>query len=120
MVWHLLCVFLTFHCVCFAWCFFRLTDLSQALACVQQWVVFDGDKVLVGTARDASLWLLLVAYGIGVWLAVRWKDWMMQREAAKWGWLNEGVRWGFGLTLLLLAAVLSPGGEKPPFIYFQF
>ena len=65
---------------------------------------------------------ILVATGvlIGIWLAVRWRDWMSQQEAARWAWMNDGVRWGFGLTLLLLAAVLSPGGEKPPFIYFQF
>ena len=34
--------------------------------------------------------------------------------------LARGFLWGFSLTLLLLALLLSPGGEAPPFIYFQF
>jgi hypothetical protein len=34
--------------------------------------------------------------------------------------LARGFLWGFALTGLLLAFVLSPGGEKPPFIYFRF
>jgi hypothetical protein len=28
--------------------------------------------------------------------------------------------WGFGVALLLLALLLSPAGDAPPFIYFQF
>jgi hypothetical protein len=30
--------------------------------------------------------------------------------------LAQGFAWGFGVTLLLLAILLSPGGEAPPFI----
>jgi D-alanyl-lipoteichoic acid acyltransferase DltB (MBOAT superfamily) len=30
LLWRVACVVLTFHCVCLAWCFFRLTVLSRA------------------------------------------------------------------------------------------
>src|SRR5262249_54797106 len=38
LVWRGVCVLATFHCVCLAWCFFRLTALPDSLACVRKWV----------------------------------------------------------------------------------
>src|SRR5205807_8214862 len=35
-LWRGACVALTFHAVCLAWCFFRLTALPASLACVGQ------------------------------------------------------------------------------------
>ena len=49
-----LSIILTFHAVCLAWCFFRLTDLHDALACVGKLVVFDLDKTLAGAATDLA------------------------------------------------------------------
>src|SRR5205823_3977417 len=63
-LWWVLCVALTFHCVCLAWCFFRLTVVSESLACVQKWAVFDADKLFVGGSDDVSLWLALAVYGL--------------------------------------------------------
>jgi hypothetical protein len=34
--------------------------------------------------------------------------------------LLRGFVWGFSFVLLLLALVLSVGGDAPAFIYFQF
>ena len=39
--WSTICWFLTFHCVCLAWCFFRLIDLKASLACVRTTSHFD-------------------------------------------------------------------------------
>jgi D-alanyl-lipoteichoic acid acyltransferase DltB (MBOAT superfamily) len=121
--WRVLSVVLTFHCICLAWCFFRLSVLGESLACVQKWFVFDADKVFVGGVHDWSLWLLLALYGGLVW-AVRQcgklpplAHWRARPALAP---LVGGFQWGAGVTLLLLAILLSPGGEAPPFIYFQF
>ncbi len=134
-LWRTVCVALTFHCVCLAWCFFRLTVLSESLACVRKWAVFDADKLFVGGSEDVSLWLALAVYGLLAWLAhhidfrsalvaFRWRA----GEGASLERLPAGVAspeargflWGVGVTLLLLALLLSPGGESAPFIYFQF
>lgn len=123
ILWRTVCVVLTFHVVCLAWCFFRLTVLSESLMCVKKWFVFEADKMLVGGVADSSLWLLLAVYGAIAGLAHR----SGRLEAVVAGWvpawrtpLARGFLWGFAATLLLLAVLLSPGGEKPPFIYFQF
>ena len=34
--------------------------------------------------------------------------------------LGRGLAWGFCTTLLVVAVLLAQGGDKPPFIYFQF
>lgn len=117
--WQSFCVLLTFHGVCLAWCFFRLTVLSQSLTCVSKWFVFDPEKLLVGGAADGSLWLLLAAYGVGVGLVRAWRA-ALPRPRMDWSPWTQGVAWGACAALLMLAVVLSPGGEKPPFIYFQF
>jgi alginate O-acetyltransferase complex protein AlgI len=113
-LWHGVCVVLTFHAVCLAWCFFRLTVLRESLLCVRKAVVFDADKCFVGGAGDVSLWLVLALYGVLV-LAVR-----QYRRAPSAVPLTHGFAWGLGVALLVLAVLLSPGGEAPPFIYFQF
>jgi hypothetical protein len=108
-------VALTFHCVCLAWCFFRLTNLADSLACVRKCWAFDADKLLVGGVNDVSLWLLLAAYG-----ALTGLTYLVARRTPTRPELEHGFRWGFGAALLVLAVLLSPGGDAPPFIYFQF
>ena len=123
LVWHLFCVALTFHCVCAAWCFFRLTDFTHSLACLGKCVVFDGNRLFAGGAGDGSLWLLLGLYAVLAWALRRcgsvpsWRGLLAHPRPAP---LAYGFLWGFGVALLLLALLLSPGGEAPPFIYFQF
>jgi hypothetical protein len=74
----------------------------------------------VGGAYDPSL-IALVAYGLFVWLIL-----VPGAQLWKQGWrpalapAQRGLLWGFSLTLLLLALLLSPGGDSPAFIYFQF
>lgn len=112
--WHGLCVVLTFHCVCLAWCFFRLTLLSDSLACVRKWVVFDTGRLLSPALCDPSLYLLLAGYTVVSLLACWLERWSREWEFA------DGCRWGLRLATLTLAVLLSPGGTAAPFIYFQF
>jgi D-alanyl-lipoteichoic acid acyltransferase DltB (MBOAT superfamily) len=124
VAWRLLCVALTFHAVCLAWCFFRLSVFAESVVCVQKWVVFDADKVFVGGSADVSLWLLLAAYVV-LTVAARQcgrlvpalANWELPPQRAP---LARGFLWGAGAAVLVLALLLAPAGEKPPFIYFQF
>jgi len=50
-----------------------------------------------------------------VWNARRFGTHRPRRAA-----FTGGCTWGCAATLLLLAVLLAPGGEAPPFIYFQF
>ncbi|MGE3804521.1 MAG: MBOAT family protein [Gemmataceae bacterium] len=123
VAWNGFSLVLTFACVCLAWCFFRLTVLAESLACVQKWVIFESGKILVGGAAELSLWLLLAGYACAVPLLHRLVDWAKSAELRERPGLRpvvQGVGWGVSFALLLLAFVLSPGGEKAPFIYFQF
>jgi alginate O-acetyltransferase complex protein AlgI len=122
--WRLAGVVVTFHCVCLAWCFFRLSVLSESLACVWKWFVFDADKRFAGGSADPSLWVLLGVYGALAWAALHWGK-LVAPAAGLAGRpalaaLARGFSWGAAVTLLALAVLLSPGGEAPPFIYFQF
>jgi len=123
LLWRLACVTLTFHCVCAAWCFFRLTDFTESLTCIGKCFAFDGDKLFAGASGDLSLWLLLGLYSaLGGVMSARgrlpaWDEVLTGRRQAP---LARGFLWGFSVTLLVLAVLLSPGGEAPPFIYFQF
>jgi alginate O-acetyltransferase complex protein AlgI len=121
-LWRLACQALTFHSVCLAWCFFRLNTLADSLACVRKWWAFDADKLLTGGSHDVSLWLLLAVYGALAWAAHHWArvfNGSADTEVSP-GPLIRGLVWGFGGSLVVLALLLSPGGDKPPFIYFQF
>jgi alginate O-acetyltransferase complex protein AlgI len=122
-VYRLIAITVTFHLVCLAWCFFRLTDLGESLACVKKWLVFDVDKMLVGNAADPSLLVLLAAYGLFAVAAHLSKPYLLaggQTEPSPDHPVRRGFTWGFGAALLLLALLLSPGGDTPAFIYFQF
>ncbi len=124
VAWRLTCVALTFHAVCLAWCFFRLSDFGASLICIGKWVVFDADKLFVGGAADLSLWLLLAVYGLAA-LAMhqcgRWVPALASLELPlRRAPLTRGLLWGAGAAVLALALLLAPAGEKPPFIYFQF
>jgi alginate O-acetyltransferase complex protein AlgI len=121
--WTGIAMLLTFHAVCLAWCFFRLTAWRHSVACVRKAIFFDTDLWFTGGAADPALWLLLAAYGLGAALALNWQRLPRLSEIAgrpAWQPVGRGVAWGVCVALLILAAVLSPGGEKPPFIYFQF
>jgi D-alanyl-lipoteichoic acid acyltransferase DltB (MBOAT superfamily) len=130
MAYRLCAVVVTFHLVCLAWCFFRLTDLQASVECVRKWLLFDADKILVGNAADPSLLVLLACYGVFVLLARMTRPYLlasgttgaagMATEPAPEHPLRRGFAWGFGVAMLILALLLSPGGGTPAFIYFQF
>lgn len=124
LLWKAFSWFITFNCVCAMWSFFRLTSLSDSLVCVRKLVVFDMDKALVGGASNISLWIMLAAYGLFTaagHLAGKRASVMLDKHALP-NTLNliRGFTWGIAIMLLVLAFVLSPGGEVPSFIYFQF
>ena len=82
------------------------------------------DKILVGGAENVSLWLLLMAYGLFVATAyfAGQKVTVWQEKYTIPNAVNtvRGFTWGITTMLLVLTFVLSPGGEAPAFIYFQF
>ena len=112
--WRGFAVVLTFHCVCLAWCFFRLTALSDSVTCVGKWVAFDAGKMLSPALLDRPLLVLAAAYVVTSLAVAALERW------AKGEAFVAGVRWGLRAAVLLLAALLAPGGSAQPFIYFQF
>jgi D-alanyl-lipoteichoic acid acyltransferase DltB (MBOAT superfamily) len=122
-LWRLVATALTFHCVCLAWCFFRLTDFRAALVCVSRWFTYESGKAFAGGSADLSIWTLLGLYGLVAVATIVWHQLPPLAELApktRHRPLTRGLLWGFAVVLLLLAVLLSPGGEAPPFIYFQF
>ncbi len=122
-MWQGLCVVLTFHAVCLAWCFFRLSVLEQSLVCVQKWFVFDSGRMFVGGSANRSLWILLGCYaifGLSARAVARMPQLQTEDRISELSPTFRGFLWGTASALFLLAFVLSPGGEKPPFIYFRF
>ncbi len=114
---------LSFHAVCFAWCFFRLTNLTDSFTCLEKWIYFDADKWWVGGAADGTLWLLLGIYALATAAAVyltrgaRLAEVSAQFAARS---LVRGALWGNTAALLFMAWALSPVGHNSPFIYFAF
>ena len=114
---------LTFHVVCLARSFFRLTHLSESWECLRKVVSFDSGKTLVGGAGDVSLWLLLIAYGIGAlcFAALRRGKSLPDFFAGLRGRpFLHGLIGGGAVGLLVVSLLLARTGEKAPFIYFQF
>jgi alginate O-acetyltransferase complex protein AlgI len=110
-------VVVTFHAVCFAWCFFRLTDFDDALACVRKLAVFDPDKALAGGAADFKLWLLLAAYAIATAAAVvisRGAPVSSVGQQLRSLPMLRGFYWGIAFGMLVLALTLAPGSQTHP------
>ena len=61
-VYHWLGVAFTFHLVCFAWVFFRITRFGEAWVCAKR--LFTWDVAFAGGSADVSLWILLAAYAL--------------------------------------------------------
>jgi alginate O-acetyltransferase complex protein AlgI len=114
---------LTFHAVSFAWCFFRLSKLPEAIECLQKTVSFDSQKMWVGGASDARVWLMVSAYGLATALGVRFsRGATLQNfgEKMSTGGFRQGLSWGFSVGLILAALALARKEKAVPFIYFQF
>jgi D-alanyl-lipoteichoic acid acyltransferase DltB (MBOAT superfamily) len=117
-VWHAAAVVLTFHCVCLAWCFFRLTAFADSLSCVRKWVECDPGKMWGGPWADPAVWL-----AIGLYVGFVWAADGCRRLAAAGGdraAFAGGAAWGVRLAALALAVLIAPPGTKAAFIYFQF
>jgi hypothetical protein len=116
-VWHGASVLLTFHCVCLAWCFFRLTRFADNVACVRKWVECDPAKMWSGPWTGAAVWCAILFYA-----ALAWAAEALRQKAAKSDDepLAVGAVWGVRLATLALAALLAPVGANAAFIYFQF
>jgi alginate O-acetyltransferase complex protein AlgI len=118
-LWQCVALMLTFHCVCLAWCFFRLTVFADSLACVRKWVEFDPTKMWGGPWCDPAVWL-----AIGLYLGLLGIAETCRRLATSRGDLQgsfaTGAAWGVRFGTLALAVLIAPSGPKSPFIYFQF
>jgi alginate O-acetyltransferase complex protein AlgI len=123
LAWRAASIAVTFHVVCLAWAFFRIANASAALACLKGVFVFDPHLALAGGSADPSLWLLIAAYSAAA-LALR--HMLASPGPEKLAALpvptgfRSGLLWGGSLGLGLLAWLLAPSAEVPPFIYFQF
>jgi alginate O-acetyltransferase complex protein AlgI len=111
--YHVAAIAVTFHLVCLAWCFFRLTDFHASVICVAKWWPANVAWFAGGSA-DLSVWSLLAVYA-AIAALVKWTP---PLDADSPG--RKGLAWGSAVAMLLLAVCLSPGGQAPAFIYFQF
>ena len=106
----LLSVVFTFHCVLFAWIFFRAHGFGQAFAFINGIVALRGMETL-GTVLPSILipWLLLFAIDI--------PQFMAKEHTAL-------LRWPIALRNVAIAGMLFliflGLGTRAPFIYFQF
>jgi D-alanyl-lipoteichoic acid acyltransferase DltB (MBOAT superfamily) len=114
ILWLIIAWGLTFHAVCLAWCFFRLTVFAESIECVRKCVEFDVAKMWSGTYTDPSVLMALGAYAVIV-LVATWA--MRDGETTPF---RRGLAWGVRITTLLLTLLLAPPASKQPFIYFQF
>jgi alginate O-acetyltransferase complex protein AlgI len=122
-IWTGVSIVLTFHAICFAWIFFRLTSLADIGNCIRKLYTFDAGKMFVGGSADLPLWTLLTGYAIATAIAViltRMKPLPeaiphFERQA-----FARGAAWGISFGMLVLVAALQQIGQAPPFIYFQF
>jgi alginate O-acetyltransferase complex protein AlgI len=119
LVWHAVALAVTFHCVCLAWCFFRLTAFADSVACVRKWVDCDPAKMWGGPWCDPAVWLAL-----GLYVALMSAADACGRLAGRGGEVRSafgaGAVWGVRFAALALAVLIAPSGAKSPFIYFQF
>lgn len=122
-IWVPFAILLTFNTVSLTWCFFRLTDWQESIACVRKTVNFDADKLFVGGSDDLALWIMLGAYAGAtalVHLASRGAPLPAVGEALKKRQFLRGLAWGASASLILAALALTQKGNNVPFIYFQF
>ncbi len=116
-LWHAVAVLVTFHCVCLAWCFFRLTRFEDSAACVRKWVECDAGKMWAGPWVDPAVWLALAFYAALAWAAEGLRGWSAKGTGEP---VAIGAVWGVRFAALALAALLAPTGASGAFIYFQF
>ncbi|MSR53408.1 MAG: MBOAT family protein [Gemmataceae bacterium] len=113
-VWLLVAGLLTFHAVCLAWCFFRLTVFTESIECVRKCVEFETSKMWSGTYRDPSVLLALGSYA--AILLVAWSGKPRGQATA----FHTGFAWGLRFATIILVLVMAPPASKQPFIYFRF
>ncbi len=104
---------LTFSLVCFAWVFFRASDLASASHLVTVMMGFKGGERLLPEAAMTQLAIISIA---GLLVA----HWLL-RDTDIRQWLDR-LPWpvkSLLLAVMLLLIILTPGDNRA-FIYFQF
>jgi alginate O-acetyltransferase complex protein AlgI len=122
--WRLASIAITFHVVCLAWAFFRVPRFSAAVACLKAVVRFEPAHAFAGGSANLAVWLLVgiyaaVAFSLRYVLVATGPEKLAARAAGPIGF-RTGLYWGGAAGLGVLAWLLAPSGEVPPFIYFQF
>jgi alginate O-acetyltransferase complex protein AlgI len=120
-VWRMVAIVLTVHTVSLTWCFFRLPSITDGVTCVCRAASFD--TAFAGGSAEVGPWVLIAGYGLAVAIARHLTRGAPLEQVAEglmadpW---RHGAFWGVAAGLLVLAVILSPGGQTQPFIYFQF
>ena len=106
----LLSVVFTFHCVLFAWIFFRAHGFGQAFAFINGIVALRGMETLGAVLPSILIpWLLLFAIDIPQFMAKE------HTALLRWPIAVRNVAIAGMLFLIFLGL-----GTRAPFIYFQF
>jgi D-alanyl-lipoteichoic acid acyltransferase DltB (MBOAT superfamily) len=121
-IWKWVMIAATFHFVCIAWAFFRITDFQSALLVLKKCIWFERGRLISSSIGDPSVWIPIFMYGIVISIMSGWlKTVSNNNHPAReiQGLFHRGFAIGFGTALLGLSWMLSPG-EQSAFIYFQF
>jgi alginate O-acetyltransferase complex protein AlgI len=110
LIWRFVSWFLTFHAVCLAWCFFRLTHFHDSLICIEK--CFHSDLKVTSSIQDGSLYLPFLIYFMGLCLH--------RSQRAFSSFFAMGLQIGLIVSFGFLSWLMMPTGPKSPFIYFQF
>ncbi len=123
VLWVTAAVILTFNTVCLTWCFFRLTNFWESIACLQKAFVFEAAKMFVGGSGDIALWIMLAGYALAAaaaYVITRGATLATVSAALASRQFLRGAAWGGAVSLILAALALAQKGNNVPFIYFQF
>jgi hypothetical protein len=116
-------IVLTFNAVCLTWCFFRLTNFSESVTCVEKAFAFQADRMFVGGSDDISVWIILAGYGLAAGLShllSRGAPLAAVSEMLARRQFLRGAAWGLAASLIVASLALMQKGYNVPFIYFQF
>jgi len=103
---------LTFGITCFAWIFFRSVTISQAVSCIK--TIFSGSILHKPEIFSVKAFIFIIILILMDWIG-REQLYSIKAIGQKW---PKALRWTFYSAILF--SILYFGGQKEPFIYFNF